>query len=75
MFNGNFVNGLPEGLAHIKFIDSNSEFNGLLKEGKAEGNGELDNAKGKYKFTGEWKNSKPQKGTLTLVTDKNISNI
>lgn len=31
--------------------------------------------KNKFKFSGQWKDSKPQKGTLTFAADKNISNI
>lgn len=66
---------MPTGPAKIKFIDSHSEFEGELKEGRANGVGKIDNIKQRYKFEGEWENSKPKKGTLTFVMDPNISNV
>lgn len=54
IFDGTFVEGIPEGFARIKFIEGASEFEGELKRGMANGNGRIDNLKQKYNFTGEW---------------------
>jgi hypothetical protein len=43
---------MPNGHAQIRFIDEGCDFEGELKDGRACGNGTLDNIKNKYKFTG-----------------------
>ncbi len=74
-FSGNFHNGLPEGPAQINFVQEGCNYEGEMKGGKAHGNGTVTSLKHKYTFIGEWENSRPQKGTLTLVSDPNIANI
>ena len=75
LFNGKFEHGMPNGHAQIRFIQDGCDFEGELKDGRASGNGTLDNIAQKYKFTGEWDHSKPKIGTLTFANDPNISNI
>ena len=51
------------------------EYEGELKDGRAHGNGTIDNMKQKYRFAGEWEESKLKRGILTFTSDPNISNI
>lgn len=75
LFSGHFHKGVPEGRANIKLIEEGYEYHGEVKNGKAHGEGTIDNFKKKYRFSGMWEGSRPKKGILTLFNDSNISTI
>ena len=46
-----------------------------MKKGKANGHGTFCDMNNHFRFTGEWEDSKPKEGQLTLENDKNVSNV
>lgn len=72
LIDANFSSGVPGSPAKIIFINKNSEYEGELEGGKINGKGTMINHAEMYSFSGEWKDSEPQKGSLILTKDKNI---
>lgn len=52
LFLGDFHHGVPEGHSQIRFIDQQIDFEGELHDGKANGQGILDNFQSRFSFKG-----------------------
>ena len=52
LFLGTFHEGVPQGESSINFIEEGISFTGVLKDGKANGDGTIQNLKQKFIFTG-----------------------
>lgn len=72
-YQGGIVNGLPNGLGHILWVGGDS-YRGEMKDGKAEGSGELSFSSPEMILSGEWEEGKPKLGKkMKLLVNNQLS--
>ena len=64
--------GLLFGEAEVYLLKRNCFYKGLIEHGKAKGKGIFRNLDVKYAFNGQWFDSRPVNGTLTLESHEQI---
>ena len=66
LYKGDFEKGLLMGEAEVHLLKKNCLYEGEIEHGKAKGKGIFKNLEEKYAFDGEWFDSRPVNGKLTL---------